>query len=96
MSESVESRVRGRGSIAGQVLTSEGEPIAEAAVMITGHSPPHPDIALLTDVQGRYRFDGLLPGEYEILVNTEAFGMQTRPVSLGAGQVARLDFSLRG
>jgi hypothetical protein len=82
------------GSIEGRVTTESGEAIPGAVVMITGESPPHPDIALLTNGAGRYRFDDLVPGRYFLMVNAEGGGQQIRDVSVEAGQRAQLDFSL--
>jgi hypothetical protein len=62
-------------------------------VLITGDSPSHRDLAALTDLQGGYRFDGLTPGSYTLLVNAEGRAQQTGQVSVAAGQIAELNFS---
>jgi|GEM_PF-1229837 len=88
----IQARARGEASIAGQVRTAGGAPIADAVVMITGSSPPHPDIAALTDEQGRYRFDGLIAGRYTLQVNATGYVPRTGEVQARPGEVARLDF----
>ena len=81
-------------SIAGTVTSAQGDPLARVVVLITGDSPSHPDIAAVTDNQGRYRFDGLLPGAYSLLANAAGLPMQMRRVEAAGGQAARLDFVL--
>jgi hypothetical protein len=83
-----------KGTIAGQVTTVQGEPVADAAVMITGDSPSHKDIAALTNDRGEYRFDELIPGDYTIMVNAENYVSQTQHAHVEAGHVTCLDFSL--
>src|SRR5262245_4285628 len=67
-------------SIAGTVTDRRGNPVAGAAVMITGDSPSHRDVAAVTDGQGRYRFAGLTPGHYTLLVNAAGSGPEQRSV----------------
>lgn len=64
------------GEIAGRITTPDGRPVADAAVMIGGGSPPHPDIAALSDADGRFRFAGLPPGAYTLIVNAEGWPQQ--------------------
>jgi hypothetical protein len=84
-----------RGEIVGRVTTPEGEPVSEAAVMITG-GPAHPDIAALTNEQGEYRLTNLVPGEYALLVNAEDRGLQTAQARVEPNRVTRLDLALPG
>lgn len=83
-----------RGAIAGRVTSPQGDPVANATVMITGDSPSHKDIAALTSEHGEYRFDDLIPGDYTIMVNEEVHGTQTKQVFVETGHISRLDFSL--
>jgi len=96
MNSQTENSQRDKGSITGRVTTSQGEPVANATVLITGASPSHKDIAALTNEQGEYNFDDLIPGDYTIMVNAEVYGTRTQQTHLEAGQVTRLDFSLTG
>lgn len=52
-------------------VTRSGQPVAGATVAISRGTATYPDIAAITDEQGRYRLscDGI--GEFEILVTTE-------------------------
>jgi protocatechuate 3,4-dioxygenase beta subunit len=81
--------------IAGVVTDDSGTPLAWAIVTIGGSSPEHPDIAPATDHAGRYRFDGLIPGIYTIIVNAEDYPLQQKQIKAQAGQVTRLDFELK-
>jgi hypothetical protein len=81
------------GSISGTVSV-DGQPVADAVVMITGASPTHHDLAALTGSDGRYRLEDLTPGNYTILVNVEGITPQTRPVEVQPGQEAVLNVAL--
>lgn len=83
-----------RGTITGRVTSVQGEPVAEAVAMITTGSPPHRDIAALTNAQGEFKFDELIPGTYTILVNVGGHPAQSKVAHVEAGQAAHLDFSL--
>ncbi len=96
MNSQTENSARDKGAIEGRVTTPQGEPVANATVMITGDSPSHKDIAALTNEEGEYKFDDLIPGDYTIMVNAEVRGTQTQQTHLEAGHVTRLDFSLTG
>jgi protocatechuate 3,4-dioxygenase beta subunit len=84
----------GQAAIAGAVTDAQDRPVAGAAVLITGDSPSHHDIAALTNNQGRYRFDGLMPGTYTLMVNAAGYAAQTQQVQAVVGREARLDFRL--
>jgi len=82
------------GSVTGHVRSTDGTPVAEANVLITGRSPTHRDLAAVTDDCGCYTLDDLVPGIYDITVYAEGFAEDTRHVSVCAGQAARLNFLL--
>jgi hypothetical protein len=82
------------GKIAGQVSTNRGDPLVDAVIMITGDSPPHSDIAALTNDDGRYSFIDLQPGQYTLMVNAEDWPSRTGMVLVEPGTVAQLDFTL--
>lgn len=81
-------------AIRGQITDSQNRPIAWAAVMFTGASPPHPDIAAVTDGHGYYHYTNLIPGIYTVLVNADGYLAQTQQVQAIAGQVVQLPFCL--
>lgn len=84
----------GQAAIAGVVTDSMGQPVAWAPVLITGDSPSHTDIAATTNPQGQYRFDGLKPGKYTLMVNASGHSPQNGQVDARAGILAHLDFQL--
>ena len=83
-----------RGVIEGRVTDAHGAGIEEAAVMITGDSPAHSDIAALTDTTGSFAFTSLIPGAYTVLVNAPDRAPRRQSVDVKPGAVARLDFVL--
>ncbi len=85
---------RTRGSIFGQVVGVGSKPVPNAAVMITGQSPTHRDIAALTNEFGEYELDNLVPGLYTLLVNATEFVPQTQQVRVEPGGRVRLNIAL--
>jgi hypothetical protein len=75
------------GDIQGRVVGASDDPVADAAVMIGG-GPDHPDIAALTDGEGRFSFRGLTPGAYTLLVNTGTTNADAEEVVVRAGESA--------
>ena len=84
-----------RDSIKGRVISNEHLPIKDATVMITGNSPPHNDIALLTDSDGFYQLDELDPGLYSILISKKKYNSQIKNVDVFAGKESELNFILK-
>lgn len=94
MNTSSRQNSNNQAAISGTVMGPQGHPIARATVMFTGDSPPHADIAALSDAQGHYRFADLIPGTYMVLVNAEGYAAQTQQVQTVPGQDVHLDFHL--
>lgn len=69
------------GTIGGTVVDPQGDGVPGAVVFLGGDSPPHPDIAAVTDARGSFRFGGLGPGRYTVVVNAAGY-------ATGTGQVA--------
>lgn len=84
-----------RSAISGTVTDAQGQPVVAGVVLITGNSPTHLDIAALTNAQGYYRFGGLIPGSYTLLVNIKDHAQQAQHVHTFADLETRLDFWLR-
>ncbi len=80
------------GSIAGVVVDAkEGEPLPGANVSIEGTAT-----GTSTDLNGRYRIDGLDPGTYDVLISFVGFQQKTvTGIEVTAGDVISLDVSLR-
>ncbi|WP_270936756.1 carboxypeptidase-like regulatory domain-containing protein [Falsiroseomonas oryzae] len=83
-----------RGQIAGRVLDAEGEPIAEAQVLIA-QGPAHQDIAALTGADGRFAFGGLVAGNYTLRAQATGYGPgQATVVLMPGSRSARVDIEL--
>ncbi len=86
-----------RKGVAGRVTTSDNLPVKGAFIQprsLDDPSPPIPEIAILTDGNGRYMWP-LFPGSYEILVTAQGCAPAAKQIVVEAGQVARLDFTLQ-
>ena len=56
----------GTGSISGCVVDAAGAPVPGAAVALAASPQPHPDIAVVTGADGRFRLGKLPPGRYRV------------------------------
>ena len=86
----------GATAVEGTVTDSGGSPVEGALVQASAPDDPTavlPDIALLTDRQGHYRWN-LGPGSYELTVSKDGFRTAAKRVMLELGRVATLDFTL--
>lgn len=59
--------------IAGTVLTTTGQPVAEARAYYVAGPVPLPDIAALTDAAGRFFLEAPAPGSYRLECAAEGF-----------------------
>ncbi len=78
--------------ISGVVLDSEGNPLADARVYFVEGPGPVPDIAALTDAQGRFRLSAPGSGLYLLAVaadGPEGVVRQTIPVTIDGRRVRR-------
>lgn len=86
----------GGQGVEGRITDTQGRPIAGALVVpksLDEPSPPIPEIAIVSDEQGRYAWR-LPPGRYQISVSAEGYRGAVKEAVVGAGQVTRLDFVL--
>ncbi len=78
--------------ISGVVLDSAGNPLAEARVFFTEGPRPLPDIAALTDEQGRFQLSAQGPGRYTLAITADrpdGVTTQTVQVAVDEGRVRR-------
>ena len=77
------------GAIAGTVKTSEGAPVAGAAVRLTGTTRSG-----RTDSSGAFRFERLAAGTYLLEVESERHGSNAAAVTVAAGSAAAVEVVL--
>ncbi len=81
------------GSVSGAVFDSTGQPIAETSVTISGNRPPVRR-TVLTDANGRYLFEYLLPGEYVLDFERTGVGVTRRAAVIEVGRDTQVDVVL--
>jgi hypothetical protein len=81
--------------ITGRVRTSHGAPVGGAIVALGGSSPRHPDIALVTDDEGRYLFTSLTPGDYTVIATSGGSTQGSAEVQARPGETATADVWLQ-
>jgi protocatechuate 3,4-dioxygenase beta subunit len=59
--------------VKGTVRDQTGKPVAGARVFFTGGPTPLPDIAALTDAEGRFVLSPPTPGTYQLECHAEGF-----------------------
>jgi hypothetical protein len=79
------------GSISGSIFNQAGEPVAEVVVRLSGDSLPAGRTSR-TSVNGSYRFEYLVPGDYLIEVEASAGSMSRRLVRVDLGRDTQADF----
>ncbi len=87
----VSAQPPGRATIQGTVTCAgNGEPLHGASVLLS------PGGKLVeSDDLGRYRFEGLAPGEYTLLAHVHALTDEKKTVRVKAGETVTVDFALR-
>ena len=73
-------------TISGRVVDAAGRPVAGATVYTVSAPVPMPDIAALTDGDGRFSVAAPVPGRYEIGCRSGAQGSATAGVSVGGAR----------
>jgi hypothetical protein len=82
--------------VGGLITDACGRPITGAFIRPRGldePSPAIPEIAIVSDSQGRYRWR-LVPGKYEISVSAEGYRDITKQITIKRGQQVILNFTL--
>jgi len=81
-------------TISGRVVDANGRGIAGARVMVTAAPGPVPDMAMLTDGEGRFVIGAARPGSYTIAATTDdAAGEHS--VSVAADAVDGVELHIR-
>lgn len=83
------------GGVRGRVVyASSGNPVEGAAISIVRGAGPAPDIAPLTDSDGRFALDGLPPGTWELLAVTPEGAEATAEIQVYDSAVADVRISV--
>ena len=78
------------GQVGGTVTLMEtGDPVHGAVILVVGSGS-----FALTDEQGMFTVDNVLPGDYEVLAQREHLTAGRQMVSVAAGEEAAVDFAL--
>jgi hypothetical protein len=83
--------------VTGEIKDDSGRALDGAMIIpksLEANGPPIPEIAILSDTTGRYRWP-LRPGNYDVTVRADGYQDVTRRVTVSAGAVETLDFVLR-
>src|SRR6266849_2028034 len=80
----------GKGAISGRVVDSGGAVLQGARVELQPGGA-----SAVTSQQGEFTISGLTPGEYTLTINYVGFAAFSDKLSVTAGQVARVDASLK-
>ncbi|HET9530725.1 MAG TPA: TonB-dependent receptor, partial [Blastocatellia bacterium] len=84
----------GRSTVEGQVLDQNGAVISGSTVRLW-QQPTGFERIINTDESGKFRFEGLVEGRYNISVSGEGFAVLTRQVAVSAGQKSDLEITLQ-
>lgn len=78
----------------GTVLDATGQPVAGATVIFTESPVPVPDVAALTDDEGKFSLAAPAPGHYELLVNAAGHAEKHIDAEVGAVKGGQLRIEL--
>jgi hypothetical protein len=81
--------------ISGIVRSGTGQPVAGARVFIVSSPVPVPDVALLTDSNGRFSLTAPAPGAYVIGCSSDKFGTASVTVNVPNGQNVEVEIRFR-
>lgn len=79
------------GTISGIAVEQDGAPVVDALVKVSGPLLPA-GRTTRTSINGSYRFDYLLPGDYQIEVDSPAGQISRRPAAVELGKDTQVDF----
>lgn len=79
------------GSISGSIFNQAGEPVVDVVVRLSGDNLPA-GRTTRTSVNGSYRFEYLVPGDYLVEVDVSAGSVSRRVVRVDLGRDTQADF----
>src|SRR5688572_4573120 len=81
------------GTVSGAAFDQSGQPVADAAVKISG-APLPIGRTVQTGANGQYQFQYLTPGEYVVEIEKTGIGRSTRAAIVEVGRDTQVDFIL--
>ena len=84
---------QGRVSLSGRILDQNGAGVSEVTVSLRQSEVGFAQ-SVRSDAEGRYRFDGLLPGDYQLLASGRKFSVTAQDVRVVAAGLT-VDLKLR-
>lgn len=90
----VESMQSKPGTISGTVLELNGKPIEDVRVYFVTGPLPLPEIAALTDKDGKFTLTAPAEGEYEIGFSADGYKSVTVSTTVTRGQNAQIEVRL--
>ncbi|HVL66163.1 MAG TPA: TonB-dependent receptor [Vicinamibacterales bacterium] len=82
-----------RASVTG-IVRDASQAVIPGVTVTLRHVATNGTTTLVTDAEGAYSAQGLLPGDYEVRAELAGFQTSTRALPLQVGQRARVDFTL--
>jgi hypothetical protein len=80
--------------VAGAVRGPAGEPVPQARVFIARGPVPVPDVAALTDAEGRFTLSFPAPGTYGVACVAEGYAPSSRTLEVADEHELRLELRL--
>jgi hypothetical protein len=77
------------------VRASDGQPIAGARVFFASGPGSFPDIAALTDNEGRFTLSAPSPGAYQIEAAADGFATTRKAIDARSGRQVNVEISLK-
>ena len=80
--------------ITGTLTDAQKSPVAGSSVVLTAKET-RAERRVTSNAQGIFQITGLLPGDYELVVQAQGFAQVTRALRLEVGEQLVIDFALR-
>lgn len=81
--------------ISGTVRDPQRQPVMDARAYFVDGPVPLPDIAVLTDSNGKFSLTAPVPGTYHIGCTADGFASTTTTVSVKSGQDVQIEIELK-
>jgi len=85
------------GRIEGKTLDEMRNPLPEVVIVIaaTTATDSYPEIAPVSNEEGKFNFPDLPPGRYTLRASVKGYKSETQPVDVQAGKTAQVEFVMK-